>query len=290
MTGRTWLAAVGVGLLLAGSGCVSCGHEVCKKALEVGPTCGVPACDGKHVYAVLVNGLIPNGESGLDGLRDQLACRGFTKVYSCEMVHGWWVRGEMKRVARCDPAARFVVVGYDLGCGVATGVARAAVAAGLSVDAVLLLDPVGKFDICGCPAKTVLVRCGSNNWGATPAERVVIDGANHFTIPAAPQTAEFVAAAMKDSAAKVLHLPADDGPEWRYDNAPPPRPTLTPGLDADADWLFLSDPLGPHTVPLSPVPAGCGSRGAPGEPGLPTPPPPGSPLPLPLPKKLGQAP
>jgi hypothetical protein len=282
MTRAKWLAAVGVGLLLAGSGCVSCGHEVCKKVLDVGPHCDVPLCDRRHVYVVLVNGLTP---TGLDCLRAKLAEQGFDKVYSGQLVHGPWLYHEMKRVHRCDPSARFVVVGYDVGCALATGLARGATGCGVPVDAVVLLNPVGAQDMAACQIRTVVVRSGCNDCPVPHTEQVTVPDANHFTLPSRPQTADLVYAVAHDSAVKVVHPPVPVEAEWRYEGAPPPRCMPDPGPGFPEDWFFLHDQLGPHATPLvPPLYAPTPDAGPPGLPNSPAVP--GQPLPLPAPKKL----
>src|SRR5947209_8109202 len=96
-------AMLGLSLLLAGSGCVCCGHDACKPVLDAGPYCETPIGDRRHVYVFLINGFSP---SGLDGLRLKLAERGYEKVYRGELCHTWWMWREMKRVHACDPEAR----------------------------------------------------------------------------------------------------------------------------------------------------------------------------------------
>src|SRR5204862_3720290 len=123
-----------------------------------GPNAEVPLCDRSHVYAFLVNGLTPPGPSGLDGLRMKLAEHGFAKVYCGELCHVWWMWQEMKRIGCDDPAARFVLAGYDFGCGSAAGLARDAARRGLNVDALVLLDPATSTRATDCAIRTVVIR------------------------------------------------------------------------------------------------------------------------------------
>jgi hypothetical protein len=286
MTGRTCGIAVGVGLLLAGTGCVSCGHEVCKTVIDAGPNCTVPRCDRSHVYVFLVNGVTP---TGLDGLREELAGHGFDKVYCGHAVHGAWMALEMKRVRDGDPCARFVVVGYDLGCPTAVRLARGAARHGLPADAAVLLNPAGKTDMAGCAVPTVVVRCGTNSCAVPHTDRVLVAGATHFTLPSHPQTVDLLHCVLAESAYRVEHPSTYEPVEWRYENAPPPRPMIPPGPGEADEWFFLHEQPGPHAVPLTPVP--CCPEVVPGPAVLPSPTPlPGSPLPLPVPRKLQQVP
>lgn len=251
MTGRRWLGVVGVGLLLAGSGCVSCGYHTCKKLADAAPHCDVPGCDRRHVYVLLVNGLTPGG--CLEKLRDPLAAEGFAKVYHGELCHAGWLYDEMKRVRDDDPAARFVLVGYDLACGTVAGMARDGIAAGLPIDAVLLLDPVGKADARAPAVKTILVQSGACSSTVPHTESVPAPAGNHFTLPTHPNTVATLLGVLKESAARVEHPPTVEEPLLQYDGAPPPRSLPFPGPGATEDWYFLHDQPGPHAVPLSPV-------------------------------------
>lgn len=254
MTGKTWLVAVAVCLLFTGSGCVSCCHQAAKVALEKGPTCEVPKRDRDKVYAVLVNGLTPNGSAGLEGLRDRLAEHGFTKVYYGQLYHAWWMAMEMRTIHKDDPTARFVLVGYDFGCSLATWIANDAVEDGLNVDAVFLLDPVGKQDMASCKVRTVLVRGCSATGVAPHTESVVIPGANHFTLPADPQTVSLVYGVLKNSAYQVQHPPVYEfglpASETLRDWKNQPNPSAIP-----PEWRFLNGQPGSQSGPLTPAPA-----------------------------------
>lgn len=76
---RKSLSSLGIGVVLAAAGCVSCGHDACPRAIEAGPHCEAPSCDRRHVYAVLINGLTPS--SCLEELRLSLAERGYEKSF-----------------------------------------------------------------------------------------------------------------------------------------------------------------------------------------------------------------
>ena len=308
MTGKKWLAAVGVGVLLAGSGCVTCCHKAAKTTLEVGPACDVPLCDRQHVYVVMVNGATPAMPCGLEGLRDKLAEAGFAKVYCGQLYHALWFEWEMARVHECDPAARFVLVGYDFGGPVAAGMARAALAKGIPVDAVFLLDPVGKVQMGGCATRTILVRSGACPEASPHTESVAAAGANHFTLPTHPQTVASVCGVLKEVAVRVEHAEGYTT-EYGYDHAAPPRAVSPPAGEVAPEWLFLYEKPGTHGVPLAPttpggwpvpiapsmVPRGGFAppvdlpRARPLPYFIPLPPPPPA-TPLPTPKKLGDAP
>lgn len=249
MTRARWAAVAAVAVLAGGGGCVSCDTRSARANWEGGPACEVPACDRAHVYAVLVNGACPAGPTSLEGLRDGLAARGFVKSYFGQVLHAPWLAAEMRAVAKCDPAARFVVVGADVGAPVAAHLARHAAADGLNIDALVLLNPVGMSGTDGCATRTVLVSCGTD-CSAPHTERMAVAGATRFTLPGHPGTVELVRDLLKESAARVEHPPAvfDDLTE---PGARPPRDVLPPP-GTPAEWLFLHDHPGYSPAPLPP--------------------------------------
>lgn len=249
MTRARWAVLAAVATLGGAGGCVSCDTRSARANWEVGPACAVPVCDRQHVYAVLVNGTCPAGSCSLEGLRDGLAERGFVKNYFGQVVHAPWLASEMRAVAKCDPAARFVVVGADVGAPVAIRLARQAAADGLAVDALVLVEPALASDSAGCPVRTVLVSCDGT--GSAPhTERAAVPGATRLTIPGHPATVDVVAGLLAESAAKVEHPPAVYD-ETSEPGARPPREVFPPP-GAAPEWLFLHDNPGYAPAPLAP--------------------------------------
>jgi hypothetical protein len=249
MTGKRWLAAAGLAGLLAQAGCVTCCHTASKAGFEAGPGCEVPLCDRQKVYAVLVSGANP----GMDALRDRLAARGFTKVYSVQVTHLGWVEREMVRVCAEEPGARFVVVGGDLGCLAAKDLAARGQAAGVPVDAVVLLGPVGVRSAAA--ARTVVVLPGGVAETLPGAETVFVPSAGQLDLPDHPRALDAVYRQLADAAFRVEHPPAVAPADPDYPHAPPLR--FLPGVGAPDD-------LGPTAGPLSPVdsPSRVGPYGA----------------------------
>lgn len=250
MTRARYAVAAAVGLLAGGAGCVSCDTRAARANWESGPACPVPVCDRRHVYAVLVNGACPAGPTSLEGLRDILAARGYAKAYFGQVLHAPWLAHEMRAVAKCDPGARFVVVGADVGATVAAHLARSAAADGLNVDALVLIEPVMPAGSDGCPVRTVLVTRGEGPASAPHTERVVVPGATRFNLPGHAGTADVVAGLIAESASRVEHPPAifDDVIE---PGARPPR-EVTPPPGVEPHWLFLHDQPGYVPAPLLP--------------------------------------
>src|SRR5881398_138047 len=120
-----WPGLVAAAVLAGGGGCATCHHRACGPALEAGPDCPLPVYNRQHVYVFLVNGLTPGG---LDGLRDRLNEHGFVKVYSGQLPHAIWMGYEMRRLAKEEPEARFVLVGRHVGAAAVAKLAADAVA------------------------------------------------------------------------------------------------------------------------------------------------------------------
>jgi hypothetical protein len=239
-------AVLGLGSLFA-AGCISCGHDSCKLSEDAGPLCPVPVCDRRHVYTFLINGLAPN--ECLDQLRLNIAERGFEKVGKMELCHTWWLWSEMKRIQRCEPEARFVLVGYGFGAASAVGLARDASRESVTVDAVVLLDPAGVKDWSGCAERVVVIRAGQPMATDESGRCTRVPG-GHISLPKQPQTADAIAAVLAETAARVEHPPFDEVPYFQHPDAPAPRDDrLPPG--APEEWRFLHDRIGPYAMPLA---------------------------------------
>lgn len=250
MTRARWVAAAAVGAALGGAGCVSCETRTARANWETAPAAEVSTADRRHVYAILVNGACPAGCASLEALRDSLADRGYAKAYFGQTAHVPWLAREMRAVAACDPGARFVVVGCDVSAPLAAHLARAAMADGLAVDAVVLLDPLLMSPTDGCPTRTVLVT-SSHGCAVPHTERKVVTGATRLSLPGHPGTVDVVCDLLKESAARVEYPPA-------VFDAPPTDGRLnrdvTPPANLPAEWLYLFDHP-QYPTPLTPPPA-----------------------------------
>ncbi|MBX9581382.1 MAG: hypothetical protein K2X87_13860 [Gemmataceae bacterium] len=249
MTGKRWLAAAGLAGLLAQAGCVTCCHTASKAGFEAGPDCEVPLPDRQKVYAVLVSGVSP----GMDALRDRLAARGFTKIYSAPVTHLGWLEREMARVCAEEPGARFVVVGGDLGCLAAKDLAARGQAAGVPVDAVIFLGPVGIKSAAA--AKTVVVLPGGVAETLPGAETLFVPSAGQFDLPDHPRAFDAVYRQLAASAARVEHPPTLAAAEPDYPHAPPIR--FLPGVGVPDDLGAVAGPLPPVDNPTRVGPYGA---------------------------------
>src|SRR5262245_6086083 len=160
----------------------------------------------------------------------------------------------IRRIHSAGPSARFVVLGYDLGGPAATRLATHALAAGVPVDALVLLDPVGKLDTTGCPVRTLLLNSTAAVAPIPDSQSVLIPDAGHFKLPTHPQTVALIVELLAEVAAQVGEGEVI-GPviEWPYEDAPPLRVIPVPDPDAPPEWNFLIDLPGNHTERLLPV-------------------------------------
>ena len=247
MSAKRWLTAAALAISANLSGCVSCDHAAHKSALDAGPQCDLPTCERQKVYVYMLNGLTPTGTCGLEGLRDQLAAHGFPKIGCGQVYHAGWVADEMKRVLAEDPDARFVLLGYDLGGAAAVKLAADSLKAGLPVDAVVLLDPMGKGGMTQTGVRTLLVTSGAGRSPVPHTESVSIPDVGHYRLPTHPQTVAVVCHLLNEIAAQQMHPEIETFPMWSYEHAPPPRVTPIPGA---VEWNLLSDRPGGATTPL----------------------------------------
>ena len=258
MRGQFWLIGAVLATIIANTGCVSDCHKTYQTAWERGAGCELPTPCRSRVYVFMLHGVTPSTDCGLETLRMKLAEGGFAKVATGELVHAWWVASEIKDIRKCDPEARFVLIGYDLGCAAAVPLARDLVAKGVPVDAVVLLDPVGPMPAQGCGVHTLLFASGASTTTAPHTGRVIVPDASHFGLPTHPTTVAVVTALLKDIAARNCHPTIESVPAWDYKYAPEMRPEVTvqkPG----GEWDFLSDqpgvplPIGTIAVERQPV-------------------------------------
>ena len=275
MTRKRWQLGLLAGLLLAGSGCVTPNCEAVKIAYEAGPNCEIPLCDREHTYAILINGVT---SLGLNGLRDALAQRGFTKVYSTQLYHVWWLEWEMRQIVRDDKSARFVLVGYDASCPSVLGMAHEAARKKIPVDAVMLINPVGTFLERTHSARTVVVTSDPERAAVRTQQTVTVADAGHWSLPTHPRTVETLMDLLKITASHVVHPPV-----YSISDKNLPLPGLNVDPTLPPEWRFLEDQPGPHSVPLTPIPPAAPLPDLP--PGILD----GSvpPAPLPAPRKVG---
>ncbi|HEY1189698.1 MAG TPA: hypothetical protein VGE74_18770 [Gemmata sp.] len=242
MLRRTWVGCGFLAVALAISGCVVPCHKGYQKSLEHGADCPLPTTCRNRVHVFMIHGLTPSTDRGLNALRLKLGENGFPMVGTGEMCHWWWVKNEIECIRQNDSAARFVLIGYDYGAAVATGLARDLRAKNINVDAVVLLDPKG----CGpdpCGVNTLMIVNGRSTACAPHSARVVVPDATHFGLPAHPTTVAVVTDLLSGIAFQTYEPEVEEIPVWSYPHAPE-AVHLSPNKTG-AEWDFLADRTGP---------------------------------------------
>src|SRR5262245_39992501 len=233
---QRWLIGAIVATVLANTGCVTCCHKTCQPAWNSAPDCDLPTPCRGNVYVFLIHGVTPNTHCGLNTLRTKLAENGFSKVGVAELGSGLCIECEIKRIRACEPDARFVLVGYDLGAASAVCLARDLTSKCVPVEAVVLLDPIA-CRTAPC-ARTLLITSGTTTSTVTHTDRIIVPDANHFNLPAHPKTVAVLTELLHEIAASYCEPEGDPVPEWSYKHAPEMRPFAT--LKGD-EWDFLAD-------------------------------------------------
>lgn len=200
--------------LALGAGCTHCCHKAHDLALSV--ECDdLPACQRAKVYAVLVNGFDPLHFGRIEKLGAELNRSGFAKVYTVEFHHAAFVESEVRKI-RCEqPHARFVIVGYSHGAGVAQSMAAKLSLEGVPVDALVELTPaylpwetghdlsrVGRHVVIGRERQAT--KCGRVN-----TESLVLPGIGTYSVATNPVTIQTVRDILMASTGNV---PPDEGP------------------------------------------------------------------------------
>lgn len=222
MSKRIWVAGAVLGVALANAGCVTYCHEGCAKVWDRGADHELSNSCRAQVHVFMVHGLTPSTGHGLRALRHKLNECGFAKVGAGELVSGFCIEHEIKKIHRCDPEAKFVLVGYDFGGSVANCIARDLAEKGVPVEAVVLLDPLN----CGKPsgARTILVTSGTTPSTVAHTDRLVVPDSNHYRLPTHPSTVAAIKGLLQEIAAKCAQPPVDPVPVWQFPGAPEMRP------------------------------------------------------------------
>lgn len=244
MTGRNWLVGALAAVALVQTGCVTCCHKGYEKSLASGPECELPTACRNSVYVFLINGLTPPTDTGLNALRMKLGESGFAKVGIADLAGALGVEHEIKTIRACEPDAKFVLVGYDLGASAAVCDARHLAAKGIPVEAVVLLDPVGCKEVCCAP--TLLITSGKKPGAVPHSRQVLVPDAGHFALPAHPTTVAAVTDLLATIAGNSYTETGDPVPGWTYRHAPEMRPPVVGRWSAE--WDFLSDGGPPRAI------------------------------------------
>jgi hypothetical protein len=264
MTGRLGVLAAMAVVLAAGVGCINCRHTGYQEALYPPTELPYPPPVRNQVFLFMMNGRDRLELANMLELRDQLCLAGYPMVYYAQRADREWYRREMWRVARDNPGARILLLGYSAAARSVTGLAYEAARDELPIDAVIYLDPVGASgDLAATlPFRSVAVR--SHNWrggrGLGTTDTVLVPNVGHYGLPTHTVTVDTLVQLLTDSAGRVVLYPTA-GPSLPLRDKPDPTPrgidpaTISQPLD---DWDLLKPgppfptlPGGPPVPPSS---------------------------------------
>jgi len=242
---------------VAGPGCVTCQYGAHARSVEACHASPIPTPIRQHVYLFMMNGYDLLDLGGLSTLRDGVIEAGFPKVYFAQRADRRWFEYEIRRLSLEDPNARFVVLGMGAAADQVVPLVVGAVADGLAVDGLILLDPIGCPPITEMPVPTLTLL--SRHWATRPAgipgeTRLEFD-LSHLGLPKAMTTLAIVLEQLSESASRVGPLDGPAIPVLPLSDKPTPLPRPRELNSDDAtttpdEWDFLKRSA-PIPTPLS---------------------------------------
>jgi hypothetical protein len=239
MTGQRWLMAGIAVILLAGSGCMTCGYRNYGLARDSAPECELPCCQRNQVYVFAMSGLNPVSIMAVDALREELSRKGFPKVATGQTIHAWWMAREMRRIRDAEPDAVFIVVGFESAAPVAVRLAEKAQADGLPISGVVVIDSEGRTPPPATSIRTLAVGNVQGMPSSETVESVVVPDVASYGLASDARTVGAMTRLLTDAAAATPIPVAVESTEWNYPHAPPMRPIGEPVRHPD--WMFLFD-------------------------------------------------
>ena len=257
MSAKPWLVLAILAVSVAGSGCVTCQYGAHARSVEACHASPIPTPIRQHVYLFMMNGYDLLDLAGLSTLRDGVIEAGFPKVYFAQRADRRWFEYEIRRVSLEDPNARFVVLGMGAAADQVVPLVVGAVADGLAVDGLILLDPIGCPPIpeLPVPTLTLLSRHWANRAAGSPGETRLEFDVSHLGLPKAMSTLATVLDQLSESASRVGPLEGPALPVMPLSDKPTPLPRpreLTPdaAVPTPDEWDFLKRSA-PTPTPVS---------------------------------------
>jgi hypothetical protein len=251
---RLWWRAGGFGLVVASlvglSGCLGFLHPVdASPDSEPPEDCRqLPKCCRDHIYVFLMNGLDPFNYGNLTGLRDYLLVQGISRTYYGQLYHYWWFTSEIRRIARQDPDAHFVLVGFSLGANVVHEIAEVVKPDGIHIDLVVFLSgnhpikdiPKERPENVGRVLNLLADGLMGNRGELDYAENVRLIDTLHFGAPTHPTTVQYLSRELGALAATVPVEPSGKTPSpLILSDEPTPRPVRNQISTSRDEWDFL---------------------------------------------------
>jgi hypothetical protein len=258
MTGQGWWIGSIAAILLAASGCTTCGYQNYRLAREAGPDCELPSCQREGVYVFAISSLNPVSIVALDSLREELNRHGFSKVSTGQTIHAWWMAREMRRIRDAEPNAQFVIVGFESAGSSAMSLARKASATGISVNGVVVINSEGSFPESINGVRVLAVGKVENANAINGVEPVPVQNVASYGLATDARTLEAIGHLLNDVATGVPVPVVEEATEWDYRYAPPMRAVGDPSRVPEWAFLFDNDfrvviPATTPTLPTTPA-------------------------------------
>ena len=210
------------------TGCTTCHNRALETSLSPIVECEASSLQRNRVHTFIVNGDDPLGFGSFPLLPERLNANGYAMIHTGQVFHGSTFEAEIRRLHRCEPESRFVLVGGGFGAGTVDGIARRLAADAIPVDGVVLVAPLYLDSPPSNPSgpRRVVINPLSASSDET-AEVYRAPGVNRFSLPGHPVVEAMVLDMLRASAMQVsivetavAVLPLQDDPA--------PLPTLTP--------------------------------------------------------------
>ena len=253
-----WLLAASP---LTAAGCLSYLHPVVPlPAEQVDPCRALPKPCKEHVYIFLLSGLDAFNCGNLSGVCDYLNCLGFLNTYHGQLYHAPCFDSEIRRLHKKDADARFVLIGYGMGCPMVRAMARAVHSDGVKIDLLVLLDgDAHTLELGEPPPNTGHVLNLQAVWltgkghALEGAENCDLPDAGHFGLPTHPQTLQLLAQELGALAATVPFVVPDlpnQPPRRRRGPDAPPRNAPAGGTAGRLGLPQAGVASAPHAGPV----------------------------------------
>jgi hypothetical protein len=244
------------------SGCLGFVHPIHSPQKEDLAACTeVPAACKNRVHIFLINGLDPFEVGNLKGLQDYLHSLGFIKTWYGQPFHAFLFAKEILKIHAEEPTARFVLIGFSYGAGLARDVVDDMCKAGIPADLLVYIDGVDltqrRLDRPHHALRVInILSCYRDaERKLEAAENMQYDDVWHFGAPTHPKTLKMLA---EELAVVALRVPIEEPmlpprppeelpphPTPRVlppplpgpGTLPPPRPASPP--PPEGDWKFL---------------------------------------------------
>ncbi|MGH9675892.1 MAG: hypothetical protein ACRD36_02220, partial [Candidatus Acidiferrum sp.] len=190
----------------------------------------VPTPCRNHVHIFLFNGLDPLNASNLTGLCDYLHSLGYIKTHFGQMYHYWEFKDDLIRIHEEDAQARFVVIGFSLGCNFANALCHAAEQQGITVDLLAFFSGTAlKNSDEYTPANALhIVNVLSRGRVLDGVQldtcvNIKYEDVGHFGSPTHPQSLRMLAEELAQVAARVSLIEPEPPPLRHDEEGPTPR-------------------------------------------------------------------